>query len=353
MNYKIKCLREKMKLLNIDGMIVTNEANINYIVGVKAEGTFLLTDKDNVFITDARYIEEVNNTITIDDEINVMDVANMPENDYLTFFANCNRVGIEENSITYSKYQKYIRLFRIKEAVETNNLIEKQRMLKDNEEINNIKKACEITDNCFSHLLKFIKTGMTEKQIALEIYKFFMENGADGLAFDTIVTSGENTSKPHAMPTDRTIKNGDAIVIDFGAKYKGYSSDMTRTIFVGNVENEIKELYNFILACQKRATSKIKDNADGKDIAESLEKEFNCRHYSLMHALGHGVGLDVHEMPILSYRTSYILKENMVVTNEPGIYIPGKVGIRIEDTILVKKLESETLTKSDKNLIII
>ena len=353
MNYKIKALREKMKLLNIDGLIVTNETNITYILGVKAEGTFLLSQKDNVFITDARYIEDVNKTITIDDQINVIDVAGLLESDYITFFSDCERVGIEENNITYSKYQNFIRMFRLKEVVETENLIEKQRAIKDDGEIENIKKACTITDNCFEHLLKFIKIGMTEKEIALEIEKFFIENGADGLAFETIVASGENSSKPHAIPTDRRVQNGDAIVIDFGAKYKGYSSDMTRTIFVEEVSEEIKNIYNFILACQIRAGNKIKDGVDGKEITESLEKEFNFKGYTLMHALGHGVGLDVHEMPILSYKTSHILKENMVVTNEPGIYIPGELGIRIEDTILVKKLQSEVLTKSNKNLIII
>ena len=353
MNNKIKILRDNLKTQDLEGMIITNNSNISYITGMKAEGTLLITDKENIFITDARYIEEVNNTITIDDEIIVMDSADISESDYLSFFANCYKVGIEENDITYSKYQNFIRIFRLKDAVETGNIIEKQRMIKDGEEISYVRKACEITDECFKHLLSFIKIGMTEKKIALEIEKFFMENGADGLAFETIVASGENSSKPHAMVTDRTIKNGDAIVIDFGAKYKGYSSDMTRTIFVGTIEDEIKELYNFILACQKRASNKIKDGANGIEIAEGLEKEFNARDYSLIHALGHGVGIDIHEIPILSYRKNYILKENMIVTNEPGIYIPGKLGIRIEDTILVNKLRSEELTKSNKNLIII
>ena len=272
MNCKIKCLREKMKELDLDGMIITNEININYIIGTKAEGIIAITDKDNIFMTDTRYIEDVNSVITIEDEINIIDISNLSESDYLTFFSNCNKVGIEENNISYAKYLKYIRLFRIKEAVETNNLIEKQRMIKDDNEINNIRQACKITDNCFNHLLNYIKIGMTEKQIALEIYKFFIENGAETTAFETIVASGENSSKPHAFPTDRKIKYGDNIVIDFGAKYKSYCSDMTRTIFVGNVTDEIKELYNFILSCQIRTTNKIKHDMDGKEITESLEK---------------------------------------------------------------------------------
>ena len=353
MNYKIKCLREKMKLLEIDGMIISNPINIEYITGVYAEGTLIINDKDNIFITDARYIEDVNSTITISDEINVRDQANIPENEYISFFANCPRVGIEENYITYSKYQNLVRIYRLKEAVETNNLIEKMRTIKDDNEIAKIRRACEITDNCFTHLLEYIKVGMTERQIAFEIEKYFIENGANGLAFDTIVESGENSSKPHAVPTNRKIQSGDNITIDFGAKYKGYCSDMTRTIFVGSVSDEVRNLYNFILEGQLRATNKIKDGVDGKSVARGVQIEYNARNFELIHALGHGVGLEVHELPYLSYRSSQILKENMVVTNEPGIYVPEKIGIRIEDTILVNKLESEVLTKSSKELIVI
>lgn len=353
MNYKIKCLREKMKLLEIDGMIISNPINIEYITGVYAEGTLIINDKDNIFITDARYIEDVNSTITISDEINVRDQANISENEYISFFANCPRVGIEENYITYSKYQNLVRIYRLKEAVETNNLIEKMRTIKDDNEIAKIRRACEITDNCFTHLLEYIKVGMTERQIAFEIEKYFIENSANGLAFDTIVASGENSSKPHAVPTNRKIQSGDNITIDFGAKYKGYCSDMTRTIFVGSVSDEVRNLYNFILEGQLRATNKIKDGVDGKSVARGVQIEYNARNFELIHALGHGVGLEVHELPYLSYRSSQILKENMVVTNEPGIYVPEKIGIRIEDTILVNKLESEVLTKSSKELIVI
>lgn len=353
MNYKIKCLREKMKLLEIDGMIISNPINIEYIIGVYAEGTLIINDKDNIFITDARYIEDVNSTITISDEINVRDQANISENEYISFFANCPRVGIEENYISYSKYQNLVRIYRLKEAVETNNLIEKMRTIKDDNEIAKIRRACEITDNCFTHLLEYIKVGMTERQIAFEIEKYFIENGVNGLAFDTIVASGENSSKPHAVPTNRKIQSGDNITIDFGAKYKGYCSDMTRTIFVGSVSDEVRNLYNFILEGQLRATNKIKDGVDGKSVARGVQIEYNARNFELIHALGHGVGLEVHELPYLSYRSSQILKENMVVTNEPGIYIPEKIGIRIEDTILVNKLESEVLTKSSKELIVI
>ncbi len=353
MNQKISCIREKMQMLDIDGMIINNPLNIKYIIGIDAEGAILITDKENIFITDARYFEVASNTINIDDRISIYDVVGLTDEDYLSFFQNCNKVGFEENYITYANYNNMVRKYRIKETVETNHFIERQRMIKNEWEIANISKACAITDNCYEHILEFIKRGMTEKDIAIEIEKFFLENGAEGLAFDTIVASGENTSKPHSVPSNRQIRDGDIITIDFGAKYNGYCADMTRTFFVGNVSSEIKELYNFILSCQLRATEKIKDGADGKQITKNLEADFNSKNYTLIHALGHGVGLEVHELPYLSYRTSYTLKENMVVTNEPGVYIPGQFGIRIEDTIKVNKLEPDILTRSSKNITII
>ena len=194
---------------------------------------------------------------------------------------------------------------------------------------------------------------MTEKEIVAEIVYFFLKNGADGEAFETIVASGPNSSKPHAIPTDRKILPGDPILIDFGAKYRGYCADMTRTIFAGQPSEEDAKLYEFLLAVQKRAEMKIKDGASGMEIAKGVETELQARGYDLIHGLGHGVGIEIHEKPVLSHKVNYDLQENNVVTCEPGIYIPGRIGIRIEDTVLVKKLEARELTKSNKNLLTI
>ena len=353
MNEKIITLRKNMEMLGIDGLIVNNPNNIKYLLGVNAEGALLINTKENFFITDARYTETAKNQITLDDEVVIFDVANLTDEENIGFFQDCNKVGFEENYITYANYNNMVRRYRLKETDETENIIEKQRMIKNDNEISDIRMACKITDDCFKYLLDFIKIGMSEKQIAFEIEKFFIENGADGLAFETIVASGENSSKPHSIPGERTIKFGDVITIDFGAKYKEYCADMTRTFFVGEVSQENRDLYNFILKAQENATERIRDGADGKQIAKEVASTFNLENYSLIHALGHGVGLEVHERPFLSYRTSYTLKENMVVTNEPGIYIPGKVGMRIEDTIKVNKNDCEVLTKSCKDIIII
>lgn len=189
MNQKLKWLRDKILRMDMQGMIVTNPINIKYLIGVDAEGVLLLTRKENVYITDARYIEKVNSMLTIDDEIIVTDVGDVSKDDYENFFMFCENVGFEENHLTYAKYTDYKQRYKIHNFIETENIIEKQRMIKDEYEISCIKKACEITDNCFKYLLTFIEKGMTEKQIAWEIEKYFITNGAEGLSFDTIVAS--------------------------------------------------------------------------------------------------------------------------------------------------------------------
>ena len=250
MNTKIRWLREKMKMQDMQGMIVSNPVNIRYLTGILAEGLLLITRKENVFITDGRYIEEVNTTLTIDDEIIVYEFKDFSKDEYENFFLFCENVGFEEDYVTYSKYKQYMHEFKINNLQETEKVIEKQRMIKDEEEIEKISKACEITDNCFKYLLDFIKVGQTEKEIAFEIEKYFRTHGAEDKAFDTIVASGKNSSKPHAVPTDRKIDLGDPITIDFGCKYEGYCSDMTRTIFVGYVPEEIKPIYDLVLKNQ-------------------------------------------------------------------------------------------------------
>ncbi|MBR3324646.1 MAG: aminopeptidase P family protein [Clostridia bacterium] len=353
MNTRIRKFKESMKNENLDGFIIKNPINIRYFTGLNLEGTFLINKTENILLTDGRYIEEAHQLITISDEIIVHDIAQYQEYDYINIFAECDKVGFEDNYITYSNYTKLIRTFRIKEAVEANLLIDKMREIKDDNEIKNIEIACNITDECFLYLQDFIKIGMTEKQIAFEIYKFFIEHKAEGIAFDTIVASGKNSSKPHAIPTDKKIEFGDIILIDFGAKYKGYCADMTRTIFVGKVTDIQKNIYKLVLDTQNRALNKMKSNADTKEISEYVKNEFSFNNFEFIHALGHGVGLDIHEKPFFSTRFNNKLRLNMVVTDEPGIYIPNEFGIRIEDTVLINNMEPRVLTKSNKNITII
>lgn len=352
MNINIKWLREKMKMLDLEGMIISNPKNIRYLTGIVAEGILLITRKENIYLTDARYIEEVNSTLTIDDEIIVHEFKDFSTDEYENFFLFCENVGFEENYMTYAQYKECMHRYKINNMQETEGIIEKQRMIKDEEEIAKITRACEITDNCFEHLCQFIKIGQTEKEIALEIERYFKLNGAEGLAFPSIVASGRNSSKPHAVPTDKKIELGDVITIDFGCQYEGYCSDMTRTVFAGYIPERIREVYDIVLHNQKETQMAMKEGANAKILTKLVKNDFELHGYDLIHALGHGLGLDIHEYPFISNQDFY-LKEKMVVTNEPGIYIPENFGIRIEDTVLILKNGCINLTKSDKNYIIV
>ena len=224
-----------MSSLDLQGLIISNPINIKYLTNIDAEGTLILTRKENIYITDGRYIEQVHSILTLYDEIIVYDMHDVSKEDYENFFMFCENVGFEENYVTYAGYKELIRKYKINNLVETEHIIEKQRMIKDIDEINNLQKACEITDNCFKYIISYIKPGMTEKQIADEIEEYYKQR-TDGLAFDTIVASGENSAKPHAVPSNRKIQEKDIITIDMGCKVNGYCSDMTRTIFVGEMK---------------------------------------------------------------------------------------------------------------------
>lgn len=352
MNDRLQAIRNKMAGLNLQGMIIVKPQNIKYLTKIEAEGILLITRKENVFITDGRYMEYVSSIITPFDEIVVDDQKNISKEEYENFFLFCENVGFEEGYLTYKDYKEYIRKFKINNFVEAEEILIHLRMIKDNEEIADIKRACEITDQCFMMLNDWIKPGLTEKQIARKIHDYFMNN-SEGEAFETIVASGENSSKPHAVPTERKIQEKDIITIDMGCRVNGYCSDMTRTIFMGEPTERQKEIYELVLQNQKKALGEMRDGANIKTIAKSVESDFNVNNQTLIHSLGHGVGLEIHEAPGINLKNDIPLKENMVITDEPGIYIAGDFGIRIEDTVLITKKGAITLTESEKECIII
>ena len=353
MNEKIRLLREKLRSLNIEGMIVTNPTNIKYLTGIEDEGTLIITRKENVFLTHTMFLESVKSTVTINDEIIVTDFRDISKDDFENFFMFCENVGFEENYVTYKQYHYLKQKYRTNNLAETDGVIEKLREVKDDEEIENTRKACEITDKCFEHLLHFIKIGKNEKEIAHEIEMFFRENGADGLAFDPIVAIGENSSNPHWKPSDREVKMADPILIDMGCKYKGYCSDMTRTVFMGCILEEIKPVYDLVLKNQLLTIKEIKEYTSIKTLSQIVENDFKLNNYDLIHSLGHGIGMETHEMPYINSKNDTFLKDKMIITSEPGIYLPGKYGIRIEDTILVGNNGCTTLTNSPKNYVIV
>ncbi len=352
MNPKLQWLRNKMSSSDLQGLIISNPVNIKYLTNIDAEGILLLTRKENIYITDGRYIEHVHSTLTLFDEIIVYDIHDVSKDDYENFFMFCENVGFEEHYVTYAQYKEFVRKYKIHNLVETEKMIEKQRMIKDEDEVHNIQKACEITDNCFSYILTYIKPGMTEKQIADEVEEYYKQR-TDGLSFETIVASGENSSMPHAVPTDRKIQEKDIITIDMGCKVNGYCSDMTRTFFVGEVPEEVKKVYDLVLKNQVQTQEEFKDGANTRLLSKMVENDFKLNGYDLIHSLGHGVGMEIHEPPYINSKSDVQLKENMIVTNEPGIYIPGKFGVRIEDTVQITKFGCISLTKSEKNYIVI
>ena len=352
MNIKIKWLRDKLRTQNLQGMIVSNPVNVKYLTGIDAEGELLITLRENIFLTDSRYVEAVNTILTIEDEILVNDKKNLNRDDYSAFFMFCENVGFEENFVTYAEYKELLQKYRVN-LMETENIVESQRVIKEEKEIQYIERACDITDKCFEYLKEFIKIGMTEKEIAFEIERFYKTNGADDVSFAPIVASGHNSSMPHAIPGNRKIKDGDLILIDMGCKYKGYCSDMTRMIFVNYIEDEYKDAYDICLKNNEMVEKELKDGKNMKTIAQNSNNDLKANGYIPLHSLGHGVGLDIHEKPFFSITYDQQLKENMVVTVEPGVYKTGQVGIRIEDTVLIGKMNMTILTKSSKEPTII
>ena len=352
MNTKLQWLKNKMLSLDLQGMIISNPVNIKYLTGIDAEGTLVITPKENIYITDGRYIEYVHSVLTLYDEIIVYNVTDLSKDDYENIFMFCENVGFEEYYITYAQYKEFIRKYKINNFVETEKMIEKQRMIKDEDELSSLNKACNITDDCFKFIISYIKPGMTEKHIAKKINDYYNEN-SEGPSFETIVASGENSSKPHAVASDRKIQTNDIITIDMGCKVNGYCSDMTRTIFVGEPTEEMKNVYDLVLSNQKFVLDQYKEGTSTRQITKMVENDFKLYGYDLIHGLGHGVGLEIHEPPYVSYTSDTNLHENMVVTDEPGIYIPGKFGVRIEDTVQITKFGCSSLTKADKDYVII
>lgn len=352
MNSKMRGLKNQMVAMGLDGMIISNPINIKYLTGLTAEGTLLITPKENAFLTDSRYLEAVNSYLTIDQEIVAYDIKKLNKYDYESYFTSCENVGFEESYVSYEAYKELLRTYQVNLS-ESNHILELNRMVKDEEEIDSIKKACLITDKCFEYIKDFVKPGQTEKEIAFEIEKYMKTNGADCLSFDTIVASGPNSSMPHAVPTDRKIETKDIIQFDFGCKVNGYCSDFSRVLFIGEITEEEEKVYHFVLKEYEKISEKLTDGLNIKEVLKECEQDYKSIKYELLHSFGHGLGLDIHEEPVLNSKYDTKLKANMTVTVEPGVYLPGKFGIRIEDTILINKSGCNNLTKAAKNICVL
>lgn len=260
-----------------------------------------------------------------------------------------------EASMNLSRYLKLDAALDKHKLRVASDIIDKPRMVKDDNELGLLRRAEQIGDEAFDHILTILKPGITEREISLELEFFMKKQGASKLSFDTIVASGPNSSMPHAQVTDRVVQNGDFVTMDFGCVYKGYCSDMTRTVAVGTPTDEMKKVYQIVLDANLRAMDGIKAGVKCSDIDALARGYIFDKGYGeyFGHGLGHSVGLQIHEEPRFSPKCDVITEENMVITDEPGIYLPGKFGVRIEDLVVVKKDGYERLSNSPKELIII
>lgn len=334
--------------------LITAESSRRYLSGFEAsDGFIVITSAEAVFFADSRYIEAAEKQIKNMDVLLFSGLASIKEYFEKEKIA-C--VFIEAEAVTIEELKAYKKAFGIKISKSSilSNTLKKARMLKSECEIESLKAAQSITDDAFSHILSFIKVGVTEKEIALELEFFMRKMGSEGVSFDTIAVSGENGSLPHGVPSERRVKIGDLITMDFGAVINGYHSDMTRTVAVGKINEAQKAAYETVLKAQKEALLAIRAGQKCADIDRIARDIINRNHSgAFSHALGHSVGLEIHEEPNFSPKSKAVLKENMVLTVEPGIYLPNKFGIRIEDMIVVRKNGIENLTKSPKDLIVL
>jgi len=340
-----------MRKKNIEAFVIYKPVNVTYITGFTGDDSVAFVTHDRaIFITDGRYTEqavkEVKNFEVIEHKNGIKEVLK----EYIKTLG-IKKLAFEE-SVSYGQYRELKEFLEI-DLIPEVNVVETLRMVKDDQEIENIKKAQNITDKAFEYLLNFIKVGMTEKEVALELEYFMKKQGAEALSFDTIVASGKRSSLPHGKASEKVIEEGDFVTIDFGCKVNGYCSDMTRTIVMGRASEKQKEIYNIVLEAQQKAIDNLKAGLMAKEadlLARSLIEEKGYGKY-FTHSLGHGVGLEIHEAPSLSFKKEEILKERVVVTVEPGIYIPDFSGVRIEDMVLLKEDGVINLTKSPKYLI--
>lgn len=369
-------LRNKICGKGMGAVLLDSPSNLYYYTGFTGGEAIFLMAADSgcgngCIITDSRYYEQVEKecpelklvrlekkeySVTVGELLEEIRLQGGFDGVQKTPSDTDEKVVIAiEAAMNLSRYLKLCKVcdgynFQVEEE-----LIQESRMIKDDEELAKIARAEAIGDAAFSYILDVIKPGMTEAEIALELEFFMKRQGASKLSFDTIVASGPNSSMPHAQVTDRKLENGDFVTMDFGCVYQGYCSDMTRTVALGTPDDEMRKVYQIVLDANRRAMEGIRAGVECMEI-DALARGYIAKQgYGeyFGHGLGHSVGLEIHEEPRFSPKCKAITKENMVITDEPGIYLPGRFGVRIEDLVVVKKDGFECLSHSPKELIIL
>jgi len=352
-SYRIDSLQKIFPTRKIDSVVVFNISNIRYLSGFTgSEGVLLIDYHQATLFIDGRYISQAGQET---EGIKIIVCADKIEAVVETIKKyKLKRIGFEADAITLEQYNQLTSSIQKEKFIDLTEELRMLRAYKDDSEIALMKKAAQISSLAVRSVINRVKPGWKEKELAWQLEIEARKNGADGLAFETIVAAGEHSSLPHARPTDRKIKKGDFVVIDFGVRYKSYCSDETCTIAFGKLTDRQKNAYQIVKDAHDRALDMVVANIHAAEIDKRTRDIFGKKYDRyFVHGTGHGVGLDVHEAPRLSSKSVDILKPRMAFTIEPGLYIPGLWGIRIEDTVLLKENSCEKLTKMDKELTII
>ncbi|KHE69169.1 Xaa-Pro peptidase family protein [Halobacillus sp. BBL2006] len=349
---KLASIRKAVMTAELDGLLITSPKNRRYISGFTgSSAALLITNKEALLVTDFRYMEQAAEQAgefeIIEHKVPMhKEVAKQAER------LGLKRVGFEKEYVTYNTYEQYKNALNA-ELEPTAGLVEKLRLIKTDEEISILKDAVKIADDAFQHILGYIKPGVKEIDVSNELEFFMRKQGATSSSFDIIVASGYRSALPHGVASEKKIQSGELVTLDFGALYKGYCSDITRTVAVGEISDDLKDIYNTVLEAQLKGMEGLKAGITGVE-ADALTRDYiKEKGYGeyFGHSTGHGIGLDVHEGPGLSFRSEQRLEEGMVVTVEPGIYVPNVGGCRIEDDAIITKDGNECLSKSTKELI--
>lgn len=340
--------RQLLAGLGVDSLLVTAPPNVRYLsnFSTPADGRVLVTTNGSLLITDGRYDAQAAEESTIPVAITREWQALVAER------AAGLRLGVEADALTLAQYQDLQAGFD-GELVTVRQLLRAERMVKDDAAQASLREAARITDAAFGRARQVIRAGMSEVEVALEIEAHMRKAGAEALSFDTVVASGPRSAMAHGVATGRIIEEGDIVTLDFGAVYEGYHADMTRTVAVGDPGEEMTRVYHAVLEAQLRALDVIRAGVNARDVdaaARTVLEGHGLAEY-FVHSLGHGVGLVIHEGPTLSPRSEDVLEPGMAVTVEPGVYLPGTGGVRIEELVIVTESGYELLSHSPKELL--